>query len=404
VHTLYSPTTSTPLITVTQPFLDQPQIIHFHLHRAAQHHDPGRIYKSVAEVTQSAWDQTFPEPSTLEQTLQALLSQELAQPLHSTTVIAPLLANTLYKHLHTHCTLNKPLWYERHPGPWHSTELLHSEIGATTGPISAFVQNNLILVHAAHSQSIQSSTDIPEMVMECLEAFRLNRPPLRLVVISNPAVAAAIIAFSTSLPQPRTNARILCTLSTNAVSIQSYDNGKAYDADYEHITMNPFPFAVTVIDTAEAPPYDPDSLLHDLHTLGDRQADRHTSFPTSFPRPLLTDYPHLQFLIPGPRPTPPGLPTQQNPTPDLPTTYTSEDNLHTLATIMGCPPDKYISRYLKDNGQHAGNSDEEMKRVQRILSTLRETTLKAHARLYGWHCDSKYGTQSEGPTVALEDQ
>jgi hypothetical protein len=61
---------------------------------------------------------------------------------------------------------------------------------------------------------------------------------------------------------------------------------------------------------------------------------------------------------------------------------------------MGAPPDKHISEFLQQSGQHTGNSDEEKLRLQRILSTLKEATLKAHRRLFTWHCNAKYGNQS----------
>ena len=72
--------------------------------------------------------------------------------------------------------------------------------------------------------------------------------------------------------------------------------------------------------------------------------------------------------------------------------------MHTLATIMGEPPDKHISKHLRLAGQHTDNQDEENTRIKGILHILRSTTLKSHARLFAWHCATKYGTQIQVTT------
>jgi hypothetical protein len=101
-------------------------------------------------------------------------------------------------------------------------------------------------------------------------------------------------------------------------------------------------------------------------------------------------------LIPGPRlvwprPSPNKQPPAEHT--DDPS-YIQEDPLHTLATIMGEPPNKHVSKYFKRAGQHTGNQVDERTRITSILQVLRKTTLQSHARLFAWHCATKYGTQA----------
>jgi hypothetical protein len=368
----------------------------FLFHEASQQYDPYRLYKAIAETTQETWDTTWPPPSTLERTLQQLLSHELIAPLHPTTVIAPTLTTIIYKHLHTHCTLNKPLWYQRHPGPWHSLYPLHTHIGATTGPVSSFTQNKLTLVHATSTRGRIAPTIIPSSVKACIEAFKLHPPPIRIAILSSPAEAVAIVKLATTLPHPQVNAQTIFTLPAHTTTIETYSMGEAYNSHHHHNTTNPTPLALTLIDSADAPPYDMTGLLHDLHNINGKQSDNKPVFPNSHPRPHPDDHPHMPFLIPGPRPEP-ARPTKPTPSSAAPPKYYPEDLLHTLATIMGEPPGKHISRFLKQTGQHTNNQDEEAKRLKRILHTLKDATLKAHARLFTWHCNAKYGTQVVTP-------
>jgi ribonuclease HI/exonuclease III len=402
-HTVYAPTSQGPpgdltaltaLITVTH-IPDHPSKPIFLLHATPPHYNPCRLYKTVFQTTQEEWNILLHEPpsTTIEQTLQQILSHEMIAPLNPTVIIAPNITSIIYKHLHTHCTLNKPLWYQRHPGPWHSPHALHTHIGATSGPASTFTQNRLTLVHAIHTEGPSAPTTIPTTLMTCMEAFKLQPPPIRLVIISNPAVAAAIITHASTLPQPDTSANTICTLPANSTSTQTYCRGEAYNPHHHHNTTNPTPLAITVIDSINAPPYDLSTLSRDLHSINDNHLEHRPLFPISHPRPYTDDHPHLPFLIPGPRLAPPPPPTKQQPKPDPPK-YIPEDPLHTLATLMGEPPGKHISRHLKQIGQHTGNKEEEKERLKRIRYTLHATTLKAHARLFAWHCNSKYGTQT----------
>jgi hypothetical protein len=67
---------------------------------------------------------------------------------------------------------------------------------------------------------------------------------------------------------------------------------------------------------------------------------------------------------------------------------------------MGTHPDKHITKSLQKGGQQTGNPNDDKARTQLILTTLKTTLMKAHARLYAWHCTAKYGTQQKISTQA----
>jgi hypothetical protein len=102
--------------------------------------------------------------------------------------------------------------------------------------------------------------------------------------------------------------------------------------------------------------------------------------------------PRLVWPRPSPNKQPPAEHTDDP-------SYIQEDPLHTLATIMGEPPNKHVSKYFKRAGQHTGNQVDERTRITSILQVLRKTTLQSHARLFAWHCATKYGTQARAATM-----
>jgi hypothetical protein len=106
-------------------------------------------------------------------------------------------------------------------------------------------------------------------------------------------------------------------------------------------------------------------------------------------------------MTPGPVLTlPPKSPQGSSSESLKPPHYAPEDVPRTLATIMGAHPDKHITRFLKQAGQHTGNSIDESIRLQRILTILKETTLK-HTRvsLYGTAPPNTAPSSSERPDL-----
>jgi hypothetical protein len=110
---------------------------------------------------------------------------------------------------------------------------------------------------------------------------------------------------------------------------------------------------------------------------------------------------HLPFLIPGPRLDLPKPPQGQDQARQKTPSYSPDDHITILTTLLGEQPNKHISRYLQQAGQHTGNQDDEKKRHSRILDTLLKNTLKAHTRLFALHCAVKYGTQHATPPEQL---
>ena len=402
-HTLYGPaaadhrTPLTPLITVAHiriPNRAQP-IFLLHMLGSGTPYNLGRMYKAIAAITHYTKPTAKPIPIATppETTLQQILTLELSDPLFHTTIIAPLLSSALYNHLHTHCTLNKPLWYTDNPGPWYSPHALHAGIGAVTGATSTLLQGNITLVHAEATRKIPGSLrTVTQDVSSYIDAFQLNPPPIRVVVISSPAMATDILILAAARFPVGAHANTILTLPAHTVEIQAHNWG----ALPARCTTNAMPLAITILESEGAPPFDLASLLHDLQNITASNTS-HTTLdrppPTSHPPHHNGNFPHLPFIIPGPRLTLPAL-TQPHAPPPAPY-YGPEDQLLTLATLMGAHPDKHITRYLKQAGQHTGNSEDERERLQRILTVIKDTTANAHARLYAWHCAEKYGTQQK---------
>jgi hypothetical protein len=107
------PTTFTPLLTICHPL--ESRFPRFLFHKATPQHSANLIYKGIAGLTQHVAPPLQLEPSTPEHTLQQILDDEMTSPLHETVVIAPLLSKILYRHLHTHCSINRPLWHTDSP-------------------------------------------------------------------------------------------------------------------------------------------------------------------------------------------------------------------------------------------------------------------------------------------------
>jgi hypothetical protein len=188
-----------PLLTVFHPAESHFPI--FLIHKATLQHSANLIYKGVAGLTQHINSTIQLDPSTPKYTLQQILDEELTSPLHPTIIIAPLLSRILYIHPDTHRTIDRPLWHTDIPGPWHSPRYVHAHIGTITDPISSFVEENMTLVHATCNQDHSAETITNPTITACIEAFRMQPAPLRVMVISRPQVGYAITDRVINMPQ-----------------------------------------------------------------------------------------------------------------------------------------------------------------------------------------------------------
>jgi hypothetical protein len=74
-------------------------------------------------------------------------------------------------------------------------------MGATIGPTSSFLHDNITLVHATCNSTHQLDQTITPIITASIEAFRKQPSPLRVVVISSPQVAFAITDRIANMPQ-----------------------------------------------------------------------------------------------------------------------------------------------------------------------------------------------------------
>jgi hypothetical protein len=318
--------------------------------------------------------------------------------MHPTVIIAPLLSRILFRYLRIHCTIRRPLWYTDKPGSWHSPRHLHARIGANTGPIPSFLEDNLTMCDATCDQNHSAETMINPTITACIEAFSTQPPPLRVVVISGPQVGYAITDRVVNMPQEGVSitGTTIYSVPAHTLQVHTRNHGNHFSQ-----SMNALPLVITVVDSINAPSYDLTNLLLELDRCTNADfiiptPKQTPAFPVSFPPPLPANFTYLPFLAPGPqliwpRPSPNSQPPAEH---TVGPSYVQEDPLHTLAAIMGEPPNKLISKYLKQAGQHTGNQDDEHTRVTSILQVLRKTTLQSHARLFAWHCATKYGTHT----------